>query len=576
MNHILQYQINLDNGSFGRAMNDAAGQTGRLDSMVRNLGATIAGAFAFDRMKDFAGETVNLASKMQGLHNIVKFANAKDEAKNLAFISNAIHDMKLPMVETTEGYAKFLGGVKDTAMEGEAANKVFQSLAEATTVLHLPAETSASIFLALQQMVGKTKIQAQELTIQLGQALPGAIGIMARSLKMSIPELYKQMEAGKLMSVDVLPKFAAEMHKVYGPSVQNALHSIQARLNDVSNAAVQQKNIIGEKLAPAWISLQEAGVKGLTLITRAITFLEQHKAIAVGIGAVAIAFGGLTLAVMASEKATTLFTTAMEKNPAGMILVGIGALAAELRYLGSRYHETHDKVDKMSDTMRKSQADFNSEINILKVVNTENSERKNIIDQINTKYGEYLPNLLTEKSSLDEIAKAQNLANNEFERRIFLQSKEESLKPLFERFTQAQKEFDKAQVEYDKATLNTSDVNQDIAVNGTANRLIGLGSILRGAKGAYEKESSLWDTTAKRMGIKPGAKMEATTTNNQPVSNSHSVRNVLVTINGGLVKELKMIMGSDLKEGSKGVSDLKNQITQLLVGVVRDSEIALS
>lgn len=44
MNHILKYEIDLNGGNFGRVMQDAHGETSHLDSAVRNLKGTLAGA----------------------------------------------------------------------------------------------------------------------------------------------------------------------------------------------------------------------------------------------------------------------------------------------------------------------------------------------------------------------------------------------------------------------------------------------------------------------------------------------------------------------------------------------------
>ena len=360
----LDYIINLKDGTFGKGIQDAESKVHGLDSAVAKIGGTIAAAFAIDRMVDFGKETVELSAKMQGLDNIIKFSNAPQATQNLNFIKDTIKELKLPLIETTEGYSKFLAGVKGSALEGEAANTVFRSLAEATTVLHLPAEQSASIFLALQQMVGKTKIQAQELTLQLGQSLPGAIQAMARSLHVGVPELYQMMEKGQLIAADVLPKFAAELHNTFGGSVANALDSTQSGLNEVNNEMVEQKKIIGQQIKPLymdWLSLQ---VAGLNIIGMGTKFYAEHKegltALAVGLGVAGTAYGlyyakqkaGLAISAiqytwgimsLAMAEANTLGLTgwtaaqyalnvAMGLNPIGLIVTGVALLAAGLYY----------------------------------------------------------------------------------------------------------------------------------------------------------------------------------------------------------------------------------------------------
>jgi hypothetical protein len=68
----------------------------------------------------------------------------------------------------------------------------------------------------------------------------------------------------------------------------------------------------------------------------------------------------------------------------------------------------------------KESAELAIVFNKLKSATKGSKEHKAAIDQINKVYGKYLPNLLTEKSSLEDIAAAQNLANDALTKNIFL------------------------------------------------------------------------------------------------------------------------------------------------------------
>jgi len=82
---------------------------------------------------------------------------------------------------------------------------------------------------------------------------------------------------------------------------------------------------------------------------------------------------------------------------------------------------------KASEGVRELQIEFNAEIETLKRGNLSNEARKQLIDDINKKYKDYLPNLLTEKSTLDEITAAQNSANAAMEKKILLLASEEMM-----------------------------------------------------------------------------------------------------------------------------------------------------
>ena len=80
---------------------------------------------------------------------------------------------------------------------------------------------------------------------------------------------------------------------------------------------------------------------------------------------------------------------------------------------------------KASQSVKKLQVEFNNEIETLKRGNLSTEARKQLIDDINKKYKDYLPNLLTEKSSLEDITKAQEQANIAFQKKVLILASEE-------------------------------------------------------------------------------------------------------------------------------------------------------
>lgn len=133
-------------------------------------------------------------------------------------------------------YISFLAATNQTTLQGEKAKDVFFAVAEAATVLGLSANTTEGAMLALQQMVSKGTVMAEELRGQLGERLPGAFQIAARAMGMTTSTLSKMLEQGKIVSADFLPKFATELRKTFGEGVALAADSTQANLNRVKNA----------------------------------------------------------------------------------------------------------------------------------------------------------------------------------------------------------------------------------------------------------------------------------------------------------------------------------------------------
>lgn len=128
----------------------------------------------------------------------------------------------------------------------------------------------------------------------------------------------------------------------------------------------------------------------------------------------------LTGQVKAATAAFKMFTAAVKANPWGIVATGIASVIA---YMVAFRKETSSASDAYTQSVdginRESKA-----INELKAA-VESSEdgsvrRRDLINEINEKYGQYLPNLLTEKSTQDEIAIALDGVNKKLEENIRL------------------------------------------------------------------------------------------------------------------------------------------------------------
>jgi tape measure domain-containing protein len=198
-------------------------------------------------------EFVDAALAMERINSTLKATMGSGEAaaREFAFISNESKRLGLNLESTALAFGKFAASTKNTSIEGEETRKIFLGVSEAVTAMKLPAETADGIFLALSQMMSKGKISAEELSGQLGERLPGAVKLTADAMGMTTQELLKNMQAGKLMSSDVLPALAEQLHKTYGAAALEAAEGGQAAINRFNNTMFETKAAIGAALMPA-------------------------------------------------------------------------------------------------------------------------------------------------------------------------------------------------------------------------------------------------------------------------------------------------------------------------------------
>lgn len=248
----------LDN-AMGK-VNKTSNTTGQ--SLI-NVGTIIKGALIAG-VGILAKGVFETSVQFEALNNQLGFASgsAKQGGKDFEYLKGISNTMGLELVSATESFAKFSGAARGTSLQGQGVKDVFEGVAMASTVMHLSAEQSQGAFTALEQMMSKGKVSAEELRGQLGERIPGAFQIAARSMGMTTVELDKAMSAGLIMSEDFLPKFSAQLKKEFSGGMDNAANSMQANMNRISNSWTLMKLTLGEGLGGVFAK----GMEGIQIV----------------------------------------------------------------------------------------------------------------------------------------------------------------------------------------------------------------------------------------------------------------------------------------------------------------------
>jgi tape measure domain-containing protein len=203
--------------------------------------------------------------------------SADQGAAELDFVRKTSETLGLDLLTTAEAYTKLAAASKGTAMEGQAARDIFTSVASASTTLGLSAEQTAGALTAIQQMISKGNVSAEELRGQLGERLPGAFNIAARAMGVTTMELDKMLKKGEVVTADFLPKFADELTKSFGAS-EKATNSAQAALNRFNTSVFEMKQAIVDNGGSDAVKDLAHGMTGLVNITRdGILYIKEMK-----------------------------------------------------------------------------------------------------------------------------------------------------------------------------------------------------------------------------------------------------------------------------------------------------------
>lgn len=181
----------------------------------------------------------------------------------------------------------------------------------------------------------------------------------------------------------------------------------------------------GVKIATLW----ETKLKDAKLATLAVDKLQAvwNKTLLSGTLLLSSAKYALTGNIKLASAAWKQFSLLISKSPLGLILSIVTAIGVGLYQLSKRSDEATDSLSRMNGELISEQHSLDSLFGALKRTAEGSQQRRDIIQQINDKYGTYLPNLLTEKSNLDEINEAYKRINRTLVTQLAMKYKNEEI-----------------------------------------------------------------------------------------------------------------------------------------------------
>ncbi len=190
------------------------------------LAALIAGiAVAVIAFGKLAVEMVKAGSAMQSLELRFEAATGSIEAGGKAMDTVKIIARKygLEVEGLAKSYSRFLAASQGTSIEGKKSAKIFEQIAKAAAALKLSGSDVEGVMRAIEQIMSKGTVQAEELRGQLGDRIPGAFRMAAEAMGKTTRELNKMLKAGELISDEFLPKFGDIVEESLG---KNALKNV--------------------------------------------------------------------------------------------------------------------------------------------------------------------------------------------------------------------------------------------------------------------------------------------------------------------------------------------------------------
>jgi len=364
----VRYTLTL-NDLFTSKISNAANETERLNHNVNRTQGILNGmvgivrrVFIANEIIQFGKSIIDVTKRVEEVRNQLNFAagSAVQGASDFDWVKQKSNELGLETLSTAKAFARMNAAAKGTIYAGQGVKDIFEGVSMAATVMHLSADETEGTLYALQQMMSKGKISAEELSRQLGNRMPGAVKMFAAAMGMSDEAFMNMMKKGEALSSVVLPKVAAYMKGEFKSGIEAAMESISVQTNLMTNAFNDFKLSIGEMATPL--------IKGVTKILRGLTIvadiIRENQSLVKGltflvigltgafyansIAAAWVAFrtgtmvaGNLlyTISMIASIAATEGLTAgmlalniALSSNPIGVVVAALAILVAGIIY----------------------------------------------------------------------------------------------------------------------------------------------------------------------------------------------------------------------------------------------------
>ena len=238
---------------------------GYLNNQIQNLGNTIAGAFAVGALVQFGSESLKVSAKIDSVGKSLEYivGGARRAGENLEWLTKLTDKLGLEFVSTASSFKLFAGSAIQSGLTLKNTQEIFESVSKAVVTMGLSAEDAEGVFLALSQIMSKGTVSAEELRGQIGERIPGAFAIAAKSIGVTEQQLNKMLAQGQILSKDFLPKFAKQLETDLGGGAEKAADGMQANLNRLTNMWTDFKNFFGANIIYPLV----AGMKGVFVDT---------------------------------------------------------------------------------------------------------------------------------------------------------------------------------------------------------------------------------------------------------------------------------------------------------------------
>jgi tape measure domain-containing protein len=231
-------------------------------------------ALAF--IQGFPAQVGSAVGALQSFRNTLGAISpsAEEAAASSQFILDIVDKYNTPIQSARDGFTKLYASMKPTGFSGDEIRDLFLGISQAAATFGMSAEKVDRVNYAFAQMASKGQVMSEELKGQLGDVLPGAMGIFAEAAGFEGPDAItkfsKALEDGAYKGAamkTLLTSVGAIMRKEFGPGAEGAARTFQGVINRMQNSL----KLLYESFEPVAVGFLNSVVMPMTSGIKTLT-----------------------------------------------------------------------------------------------------------------------------------------------------------------------------------------------------------------------------------------------------------------------------------------------------------------
>ena len=225
---------NLTGGAFAQLRKDIGGVKSPVNELKNTFAALGAAVGVGALAKSFLDAGVYMDRMTKALSNIS--GGIKPAIESIQYLRSESQRLGQVFQDQVKGYTLLAAATRGTVLAGRQTEQMYSDLMEATTAFQLSQEDAYLSVRAIQQMLNKGKIQAEEFRGQFGERIPAAFEALKVVLGKTDQQISVMMERGQLYSADIVPSLLRVIALMNKSGLAESTKSAQAEINRLKNA----------------------------------------------------------------------------------------------------------------------------------------------------------------------------------------------------------------------------------------------------------------------------------------------------------------------------------------------------